>query len=144
MDKLSNSTSEPVASDHRRRPDRSWHPAHQHARFELHRRLLRHQCQLRGRGYHIHALSFRVWISDFRKVDVLILGRALGYDSLGTLRCCPGASSRAVLLLWEQHSCEEQVETHLNATHNGKSFGSSAVELVGSLHGKSDKSFGER
>lgn len=101
MGKLSTSTSEPVAADHRRRPDRSRNSAHQHARSDLHRRLLRHQRQLRGRGHLVHALPFRLRVSDSRKVNVLILRRALGYDYLDTLRCRPGASTSAVLLLWE-------------------------------------------
>lgn len=40
-------------------------------------------------------------VPNIREVDVLILGRALGYDSLGTLCCHPGAGPSAFLLFWK-------------------------------------------
>lgn len=99
MDEFSNRMSKRLASNPRRRSGQFLHPAHQHAGLDLHRRLLRCQRQLCGRGYHIHALAFCLWIISVRKIDEHILGRVLCYDTLRTLRCPSGASTCAILLL---------------------------------------------
>lgn len=114
LDQLAVLTPQPLATNFCWRSDRSRHTAYQHARNELHRGLLRDQCQFRNGRHHFHALAICVWISNIRQGYICFSGRSVGDDCSGGLWCGSGSSACAILLLWREHPCKEQVAAVLS------------------------------
>lgn len=90
LDKLSDHAPQCLAANSRRRPHRARNSTHQHARSEIHCRLLWDQRQLGGGGNHVHALALCFCVSGVCEVDICVSRRAMGEDDIGF-----------VLLLWK-------------------------------------------